>query len=86
LEKLERVFSTVDWEDLFPDVFLSAMSSSPSDHYPLVLSLAPGLHRGHRFQFQSVWPKMDGFLDVVQEVWTAQAPDPNPFKVLDNKL
>jgi hypothetical protein len=86
LEKLDRIFSTVAWEDLFPDAFLLAMSSGPSDHCPLVLSLAPELHRGCRFQFQSIWPKMDGFLDVVQEVWSAQAPDPNPFKVLDNKL
>jgi hypothetical protein len=26
LEKLDRVFSTVDWETLYPDAFLSAMS------------------------------------------------------------
>jgi hypothetical protein len=29
---------------------------------------------------------MDGFLDVVREVWTAQGIDSNPFKTLDNKL
>jgi hypothetical protein len=86
LEKLDRVFSTVDWEELFPDAFLSAMSSGPSDHCPLVLNLAPDLLRGRRFQFQSFWPKMDGFLDVVREVWTAQDADSNPFKTLDNKL
>jgi hypothetical protein len=86
LEKLDRVFSTVDWEELFPDAFLSAMSSGPSDHCPLVLNLAPDLLRGRRFQFQSFWPKMDGFLHVVREVWTAQDVDSNPFKTLDNKL
>jgi exonuclease III len=53
LEKLDRVFSTVDWEELCPDAFLSAMSSGLSDHCPLVLSLAPDLHRGRKFQFQS---------------------------------
>jgi hypothetical protein len=51
LEKLDRVFSTVDWEELYPDAFLSAMSTGPSDHYPLVLKLSPDLHRGGRFQF-----------------------------------
>jgi hypothetical protein len=25
LEKLDRVFSTMDWEELYPDAFLSAM-------------------------------------------------------------
>jgi hypothetical protein len=46
LEKLDRVFSTVDWEELYLDAFLSAMSIGPSDHCPLVLSLSPDLHRG----------------------------------------
>jgi exonuclease III len=46
LEKLDRVFSTVDWKALYPDAFLSAMSTGPSDHCPLVLSLSPDLHHG----------------------------------------
>jgi hypothetical protein len=86
MEKLNRVFTTVDWEELFPDAFLSALSSGPSDHCPLVLSLAPDLHRGRRFQFQSFWPKVDGFQEVVREVWTSQPYEPNPFKRLDQKL
>jgi hypothetical protein len=49
LEKLDRVFSTVDWEILYLDAFLSAMSTRPSDHCPLVLNLSPDLHRGRRF-------------------------------------
>jgi hypothetical protein len=49
LEKLDRVFSTVDWEELYRDAFLSAMSTGPSDNYPLVLSLSPDLHQGRRF-------------------------------------
>jgi hypothetical protein len=86
LEKLDRVFSTVDWEELYPDAFLSAMSTGPSDHCPLVLSLSPDLHRGRRFQFQSFWPKVDGFLEVVQGAWMSQPEEPNPFKRLDLKL
>ena len=53
MEKLDRVFSTVDWEERFPDAFLLANSSGPSDHYPLVLILASDLQMGRRFQFQS---------------------------------
>jgi hypothetical protein len=65
MEKLDKVFSTMDWEDLFPDAFLSAMSSGPSNHCLLVLSLTPDLQRSRKFQFQSFWPKVDGFLEVV---------------------
>jgi hypothetical protein len=64
LEKLDRVFSIVDWETLYPDTFLSAMSTGPSDHCPLVVNLSPNIHRGRRFHFQSFWPKVDGFLDI----------------------
>jgi hypothetical protein len=86
LEKLDRVFSTVDWETLYPNAFLLAMSIGPSDHCPLVLNLSLDLHRGRRFQFQSFWTKVDGFLDVVQGAWTTQPDEPNPFKRLDQKL
>jgi hypothetical protein len=43
LEKLDRAFSSVNWVDIYPDAFLSAMSTGPSDHCPLVLSLALNL-------------------------------------------
>jgi hypothetical protein len=86
LEKMDRVFSTMDWEMLYPDAFLSAMSTGPLDHCPLVLDLSPDLHRGRRYQFQSFWPRVDGFLDVVQGAWTTQPEEPNPFKRLDQKL
>ena len=86
LEKLDRVFTTVDWEDWFPDAFLSVDSSGPSDHCPLVLSLAPDLRIGRRFQFQSFWTKAEGFLDVVQEAWSSVGHEINPFKRLDLKL
>jgi exonuclease III len=46
LEKLDRVFSTVEWDALYPDAFLSAMSTCPSDHCPLVLNLSPDLFHG----------------------------------------
>jgi hypothetical protein len=86
LEKLDRVFSTVEWDALYLDASLSAMSTGPSDHCPLVLNLSPDLFHGQRFQFQSFWPKVDGFLDVVQEAWTSQVEEPNSFKRLDLKL
>jgi endonuclease/exonuclease/phosphatase family metal-dependent hydrolase len=49
LERLDRVFSTVDWQEQFPDALLTATSNGPSDHCPQILSLAPDLLRGCRF-------------------------------------
>jgi hypothetical protein len=65
LERLDRVFSTVDWEVAFPSSFLSALSSSTSDHCPLLLNLALHFNSGKRFRFESFWPKVDGFLETV---------------------
>lgn len=86
LEKLDRVFASVDWESSYPDSFLSALSTATSDHSPLLLSLEAQLLRGRRFIFQSFWPKVDGFMDVVQESWNAGPAIGNPFKRVDVRL
>ncbi|KQK00265.2 hypothetical protein BRADI_3g48665v3, partial [Brachypodium distachyon] len=39
LERLDRVFTSVDWEGMFPAAFLSALSTDTSDHAPLLLEL-----------------------------------------------
>jgi hypothetical protein len=49
LERLDRVFSTIDWEEQFPGALLTATSSGPSDHCPLILSLAPVFFEGVDF-------------------------------------
>jgi hypothetical protein len=86
LERLDRVFSTVDWEVAFPSSFLSAMSSSTSDHCPLLLNLSLHFNSGKRFRFEYFWPKADGFLEIVEGAWNAAPPIENPFKRLAVKL
>lgn len=39
LEKIENVFTTTSWEDLYPDCFLSALGTAVCDHCPLLLDL-----------------------------------------------
>jgi hypothetical protein len=46
LERLDRVFSTVDWEVAFPSSFLSALSSSTSNHCPYCSTLPCNLTQG----------------------------------------
>jgi hypothetical protein len=86
LERLDRVFSTVDWEVLFPSSFLSAMGSSTSDHCPLLLSLATEARACRRFRFEAFWPKVDGFLETVENAWSTGPVVANPFKRLAGKL
>lgn len=49
LVKLDHVFMTNDWEDIFPSCFLTAISSAISDHCPMVLDFHANLHWGRRF-------------------------------------
>jgi hypothetical protein len=86
LERLDIVFSTVDWEVAFPSSFLSALSSSTLDHCPLLLNLALQFSSGKRFRFESFWPKADGFLDTVEGAWASVSSIENPFKWLAIKL
>jgi hypothetical protein len=86
LERLDRVFASVDWEVTFPSSFLSAMSSFTSDHCPLLLSLATEMRPMQRFQFEAFWPKVDGFMETVEVAWASGPVISNPFKRLAAKL
>jgi exonuclease III len=61
LSKLDRVFSTIEWENLFPNCLLQSAASQDSDHCPLILGLNDMLPGKGRFQFASFWPRLAGF-------------------------
>jgi hypothetical protein len=65
LERLDRWFSSLDWEALHPSASLSALSSSLSDHAPLLMSTAVDIRCKRRFTFESFWVKLDGFQEAV---------------------
>lgn len=52
LEKIDRVFTTNCWEDLYPSCFLTALSSVVSDHCPLLLDLHADFHFGKRLSLR----------------------------------
>jgi hypothetical protein len=41
------------------------------DHCPLVLRLNVGFKGKKRFHFESFWPKMQGFQEVVSDSWNS---------------
>lgn len=86
LVRLDRVLCSVDWEDLFPNSLLQSMVSIGSDHCPLLLGLRDNKLGRRRFHFETFWPKLDGFQEVVSEAWNSIAAGPCPFITLDRKL
>jgi hypothetical protein len=86
LTKIDRVLASVDWDLLFPDALFQALSSSISDHAPLLLSLGAGFRPKQRFRFELFGAKLDGFKDAVQEAWKCDPAITDPFKRLDNAV
>lgn len=83
LEKLDRVLVSIDWEVLFPNCYLQALSSSISDHAPLLLTTNCFFWANRRFLFESFWTKLEGYLDVVKEAWTCPINFSDPIRRLD---
>jgi exonuclease III len=86
LVKLDRVFCSVSWEQRFPNVLLQSMASHASDHCPLLLGLKGNKPGKKRFHFEAFWPKLEGFLEVVQAAWDSVQNIRCPFQTLDMKL
>ena len=79
LVKLDRVLTTVDWEETHPHC-LKALSS---DHCPLMLQTNASFRSKPRFHFEIFWPKFDDFLEVVTRGWFCDENVINAFRRLD---
>jgi hypothetical protein len=86
LVRLDRVLCTADWEALFPNHLLQSATSEDSDHYPLILGLNSKCSGKRRFHFESFWPKLERFHDVVLEAWTLVRERSCPFLTFELKL
>jgi exonuclease III len=86
LVHLDRCFCNKDWELLFTDYKLQALSSSVSDHCPLHLCQQIKPKVRDTFRFENFWPRVPGFLDVVTEAWQAAVPGISPLNILFYKL
>lgn len=53
LTKIDKVLVNGDWEDVFQDAHLQALSSSASDHCPIILACDRMMHRPRNFKFES---------------------------------
>jgi hypothetical protein len=86
LVRLDRVFVTVDWEELHSSCMLRCLATVVADHCPLLLDCTTKCTGRRRFQFERFWLKLDGFDEAVRNAWEVIEGDPDPFRRLTAKL
>jgi hypothetical protein len=67
LTRIDKMFCTPGWENLYDKPTLQALSSSTPDHCPLLVSYFSPPRSRPKFRFESFWVNMLNFKDVVSE-------------------
>jgi hypothetical protein len=84
--RIDRAFCSIAWDLMMPNVYLQALSSKVSDHFPLLSAGQATLRTYTGFRFEAFWPKLPGYHDVVATAWSRQLQLLNPFLRLHTKL
>ena len=71
-ERLDRSLASANWVNLFPMAKLHHLTSSVSNHSPLLLHLDKKVNRKYMkklFKFESMWLKEPSCEEVVLDAW-----------------
>ena len=76
LERLDRCFANPVWRILYPEVAITHLPRTFSDHHPVLIELwkpnVNGLERP--FRFQTMWLLHPDFHRIIQETWSVGIP------------
>jgi mannosylglycoprotein endo-beta-mannosidase len=86
MSMIDAFFCNEEWDTSHDDHILHALSSSLSDHCPLLLASCRGPKRPHSFRFEDFWTRMPGFSDTVQKAWAEPTGHVDPYHILHSKL
>jgi exonuclease III len=86
LTKIDHLFYTEQWELDHPNCYFQALSSSMSDHCPLLLTHLPNTRGRTGFRFESYSAQLPNFIDVVQQTWAKEVRSNDQVRVLHIKL
>lgn len=84
--RIDRAFCSLDWDVMLPASTLQALSSIVSDHNPLLLVGAAVVCTYKGFRFESFWPKIARYNEVVQAAWNQPVHVFNLFLKLHIKM
>ncbi|KAM3020904.1 hypothetical protein ACUV84_040901 [Puccinellia chinampoensis] len=86
LSRIDRWFCSSDWDADHPNCLLQALSSSLSDHCALQMSTNVNFSQKCRFHFESFWPKLPGFQELVADAWATPVDASDHMQTLHLKL
>jgi endonuclease/exonuclease/phosphatase family metal-dependent hydrolase len=69
LERLDRVFINLTWDDMLPNTILSSLTRTTSDHVPLKIDISTVIPASKLFWFENFWVQAPGFWDVATTAW-----------------
>jgi hypothetical protein len=84
--KLDAFFCNNEWDLCFGSHVLNALSSSLSDHCPLLLADDRGPRKPRSFKFENFWTRIPEFMEVVNEARSAPSTHVEACQVLFHKL
>ncbi|WJX23528.1 hypothetical protein P8452_12731 [Trifolium repens] len=70
-ERLDRAMASTEWLTLFPEVKLTNLLASHSDHSPILLETNRQTRTTHSysFKFENLWLKEEDIVEVVESGW-----------------
>jgi hypothetical protein len=86
MTRIDHVFCSTSWEELFPRSHLHAWPSTRSNHCPLIVQGDTSVSKFKGFRFESYWLKLPGFQDVVKQAWEKSLLATYPIRWLHIKL
>lgn len=69
LEKLDWVFTSVDWSITYPATSVTTLARPISDHIPYLIKMDSHIPMSSIFRFENYWIDFPGFYDVVKLHW-----------------
>lgn len=86
MTRIDRVFYTIPWEDLFPTSHLHALVSMLSDHCPLYLQGSTEQYKYIGFRFKMFWVQKLGDQQVSSTAWSKPVQTTDAMRALHIKL
>lgn len=87
MTRIDRAFCTVACEEIYSEAVIQTLSTSTSDHCPLLLQPLAQVPTLPIFIFESHWPQIPGYASCVQEAWDKPIQQSlNPMMTLHVKL